>query len=141
MAEAASWISTRPDRCGGDACVRDSRIPVWALVEQRRLGRSDADVLRAFPDLTADDLAAAWDYAAAHPDEIERALWENEAGMVLQGAGPVPAELVRRGRRLGLTNEEIRNAFEPPLSQEALQAARPCHFGSALYHAGGSRWV
>ena len=33
MAVTASWISKKPDRCGGDACVRDTRITVW--------GRSD----------------------------------------------------------------------------------------------------
>jgi uncharacterized protein (DUF433 family) len=30
--------------------------------------------------LTAADLAAAWEYAASHSEEIERALRENEAG-------------------------------------------------------------
>ena len=41
MITTASWISKKPDRCGGDACVRDIRMPVWALVNYRRLGASD----------------------------------------------------------------------------------------------------
>ncbi len=123
MTATASWISTRPGRSGGDACVRDTRITVWGLVESRRLGMTDDAILRAVEGLTPADLQAAWEYAAAHPREIERALWENEACMVQHDGRHVPAELVRRGRQLGLSDEEIRDAFEPPLSQEALRNA------------------
>jgi len=28
MTPTASWISKKPDRGGGDACVRDTRVPV-----------------------------------------------------------------------------------------------------------------
>src|SRR5690348_3160441 len=107
-----SWISRKPGRCGGDACVRDTRIPVWGLVERRRHGQADADILRSLPDLTAEDLAAAWGYAAEHPDEIERSLWENEACMAEHDGWDVPPDLVRRGRQLGLSDDDIRNAFE-----------------------------
>lgn len=34
MTTTASWISKKPGRCGGDACVRETRIPVWGLVER-----------------------------------------------------------------------------------------------------------
>jgi uncharacterized protein (DUF433 family) len=122
MTTTGSWISRQPERCGGDACVRDTRIPVWGLVERRRLGQSDDAILRSLPDLSAVDLAAAWEYAAAHPDEIERSLWENEACMVEHDGRTVPIELLERGRRLGVSDDEIRNAFEPPLSKEALRA-------------------
>jgi uncharacterized protein (DUF433 family) len=80
MTAGASWVSSQPDRCGGDACVRDTRIPVWVLVGYRRLGASDADLLRAYPSLTAADLEAAFQYAASHADEIDRAIQENEEG-------------------------------------------------------------
>ena len=80
MPAAASWVSQRPDRQGGDACVRDTRIPVWVLVNYRRLGGSDAGLLRDYPSLTAADLEAAWKYAAAHAEEIDRAIRENEEG-------------------------------------------------------------
>jgi uncharacterized protein (DUF433 family) len=80
MTTTASWISKTPDRCGGDACVRDHRIPVWVLVGYRRLGKDDAWLLQAYPSLTSADLQAAWDYAASHPQEIDRSLRENEAG-------------------------------------------------------------
>jgi len=36
-ADSDQLDSKKPDRCGGDACIRDHRIPVWALVNYRRL--------------------------------------------------------------------------------------------------------
>lgn len=80
MATTTSWISKRPDVCGGDACIRDSRITVWGLVVYRRLGMPDEVVFQAVPGLTPADLEAAWEYAAAHPEEIDQAIRENEAG-------------------------------------------------------------
>lgn len=77
---ALSRISKDPDRCGGDACIRGHRIPVWVLVNYRRLAGGDADILRAYPSLSPADLEAAWEYAAANPEEIERAIRENEEG-------------------------------------------------------------
>src|SRR5205809_1110311 len=123
MTVTTSWVSKKPDRCGGDACVRDTRITVWGLVAYRRLGMSDAEIMRAVQDLTLADLEVAWEYAAANAEEIERSLWENEACMVEHDGRHLPGEVVRRGRELGLSDEAIRNAFEPPLSQEALDNA------------------
>ena len=80
MTMTASWISKKPDRCGGDACIRETRIPIWVLVNYRRLGASDADVLRAYPGLTPADLEAAWEYAAASLAEIDSDIRENEEG-------------------------------------------------------------
>ena len=80
MTAPASWISKKPDRCGGDACVRDTRIPVWVLAGYRHLGANDADILRAYPSLTAADLEAAFTYAATHHEEIDRAIRENDEG-------------------------------------------------------------
>jgi uncharacterized protein (DUF433 family) len=80
MTTTASWVSKKPDRCGGDACVRDTRITVWGLVAYRRLGLSDAEILGAVQGLTATDLEAAWEYAAANPEEIDGAIRENEEG-------------------------------------------------------------
>jgi uncharacterized protein (DUF433 family) len=73
-------ISKHPDIQGGDACIQGHRIPVWVLVGYRRLGSSDAQILTYYPQLSEADLAAAWDYASAHADEIEQAIAHNEAG-------------------------------------------------------------
>src|SRR5437867_12991843 len=75
---APSWIQKPPGVCGGDARIRNTRITVWGLVEWRRLGLSDSHLVEQIEGLTQEDLALAWEYAAAHPDEIERAIRENE---------------------------------------------------------------
>jgi len=76
---AASWIQKTPGVIGGDACVRNTRIAVWMLVEAKRLGFSDAELQnRYIIPLTQADLDAAWAYAAAHPEEIEQAIHDND---------------------------------------------------------------
>jgi uncharacterized protein (DUF433 family) len=80
MPAAIGRITKTPNICGGDACVRGHRIPVWVLVAYRRLGKTDAEILHAYPTLTSADVEAAWHYAAANPEEIDRAIQENEDG-------------------------------------------------------------
>jgi len=80
MTVTASWISKQPDRCGGDACVRYTRIPVWVLANYRRLGTPDAEILEAYPSLGPGDLETAWVYAAANALEIDQAIRANEEG-------------------------------------------------------------
>jgi len=77
-----SGIEKTPGVCGGDACISKTRIPVWSLVNDRRLGMSDAKILTAFPSLSAIDLVNAWRYAEAYPEEIEMAIRENEEIML-----------------------------------------------------------
>lgn len=62
---------------GGKACIRRTRIPVWGLVEARQLGITDAQLLVDYPTLSQEDLNAAWAYYAANPEEIEKAIREN----------------------------------------------------------------
>lgn len=75
-----SWISKKTGICGGDACIRNHRIPVWALVNFRRLGGTEAEILQGYPALNPDDLRAAWNYYEANKEEIDRAIRENEEG-------------------------------------------------------------
>jgi uncharacterized protein (DUF433 family) len=72
----APWqgIHKTPGVMGGEACIRDTRIPVWLLVSYRRLGLSEAKLLDHYPMLTANDLVNAWSYANAYADEIDRAI-------------------------------------------------------------------
>lgn len=79
MTMAEGLIRKTPGVVGGDACVRGTRIAVWMLVESKRLGRTDAELLTDHPDLTQDDLTAAWTYATAHAEEIETAIRANNA--------------------------------------------------------------
>jgi len=73
-----SPIISSPGVCGGEACLSGTRIPVWLLVQTKNLGTSEAELLRAYPSLCAEDLENAWAYYRAHQDEIERQIRENE---------------------------------------------------------------
>ena len=74
----ASWIQKTPRVCGGRACVRHTRITVWGLVEWRRLGLSDAQILEQISGLTLPDLAAAWTYYEQHREEIDQDIKQNQ---------------------------------------------------------------
>src|SRR5262249_21725674 len=79
IGDAFPGIDTDPRISGGEACIVRTRIPIWVLEQARRLGTSEADLLRAYPSLRAEDLANAWAYVRAHKDEIDREISENEA--------------------------------------------------------------
>jgi uncharacterized protein (DUF433 family) len=71
-------IESTPGVMGGEPCIVRTRIPVWVLVQARKLGSSEADILQAYPTLYAEDLTNAWAYYRAHQAEIERQIVENE---------------------------------------------------------------
>ena len=55
----------------GKPCVKGTRIPVYLLLEKMAAGESFEKLLGAYPQLTADDLRACLEYAAAlAADEI-----------------------------------------------------------------------
>jgi uncharacterized protein (DUF433 family) len=64
---------------GGDACIRQTRIPVWLLVSLQRQGATEAYILEDYPTLTAADLVNAWLYAETHADEINAAIQSQES--------------------------------------------------------------
>lgn len=68
---ATSWITRRPHPDGVEACVRNTNINVWGLVQRRRDGMSDAEILADVQGLTPADLQAAWEYSHTHRDEVE----------------------------------------------------------------------
>jgi len=78
LGDAFPGIESNPDVCGGEPCIVRTRIPVWLLEQARRLGTSEADLLRAYPSLRAEDLANAWAYVRSHRAEIEQQIRENE---------------------------------------------------------------
>jgi uncharacterized protein (DUF433 family) len=77
---ANSWqgIEKTEGVCGGKACIAGTRITVWGLVNARRIGYSEADLLENYPSLSAQDLANAWAYAKVFVSEIESDIRENE---------------------------------------------------------------
>ena len=77
MSTVTERITKTPGVCGGNACIRDTRITVWGLVEWRRLGLANAEIRQRVQGLEEADLQAAWNYAARHPEEIGEAIRKN----------------------------------------------------------------
>jgi uncharacterized protein (DUF433 family) len=78
LGDSFPGIESTASVCGGAARIVRTRIPIWTLEQARRLGTSEANLLRAFPSLRAEDLANAWAYVRSHRAEIEQEIRENE---------------------------------------------------------------
>lgn len=79
LGDAFPGIESAAGVCGGEARIVRTRVPVWVLEQARRLGTSEADLLRSFPTLRAEDIATAWAYARSHRQDIEDNIRDNEA--------------------------------------------------------------
>jgi len=71
-------IKKTPGICGGSACVRNTRIPIWTLVSLRQQGATEQEILNNYPGLTLDDLTVVWGYYYNHKSEIDRTIIEME---------------------------------------------------------------
>ncbi len=68
---AGSEIRRTPGVCGGVACVRQTRIPVWLLIAFQRGGSGEAELLANHPSLTFADMDAVWAYYRRHTVEVD----------------------------------------------------------------------
>ena len=57
-------ITFDPKILAGRACIRGLRIPVSVVVSQIAHGASQTEILRDYPDLEAEDVRQAMEYAA-----------------------------------------------------------------------------
>ena len=64
-------ITVNPEQMGGVPCVRGLRIPVATIVGMMAEGMSQAEILRAYPDLKKEDIREALRYAAEAVKERE----------------------------------------------------------------------
>ncbi|NDJ22639.1 DUF433 domain-containing protein [Nostoc sp. B(2019)] len=65
------FIQKTPGVCGGNARIRNTRIPVWTLVSFRQQGASEDELLRNYPMITPEALEAAWSSYKEHSQEID----------------------------------------------------------------------
>ncbi len=77
VADAHPGIDFQDNVCGGSARIIRTRIPIWLLESLRRNGKTDAELLAAYPSLTVEDLTNAWNYARTHREEMEREIAAN----------------------------------------------------------------
>ena len=78
QAKRISRIKNTPKVCGGVACIRETRIPVWVLEQARRLGIPDEEILADYPSINRDDLSAAWGYVDSHREQIDEQIAGNQ---------------------------------------------------------------
>lgn len=57
-------ITFEPEIMGGRACIRGMRIPVSVIVAQVAHGAPFEEILEDYPDLEAEDIQQALEYAA-----------------------------------------------------------------------------
>ncbi len=57
-------ITVNPSQMGGMPCIRGLRIPVATVVGMIADGMGEEEILKAYPDLDADDIHEALRYAA-----------------------------------------------------------------------------
>jgi len=57
-------ITVNPEQMGGVPCIRGLRIPVATVVGMVADGMTEAEILKAYPDLVRDDIHEALRYAA-----------------------------------------------------------------------------
>lgn len=78
IGDAFPGIESIPGVCGGDPCIIRTRIPVWVLVQAKRLGTSESEMLKCYPTLRAIDIANAWYFYNSHKEEINNLIQEHE---------------------------------------------------------------
>ena len=64
-------ITLNPEVMGGKPCIRGLRVTVGVIVGLLAEGKTEAEVLEAYPYLEPEDLRAALAYAAWRSKEIE----------------------------------------------------------------------
>jgi len=72
--EAAGWrkhIVSTPEILGGKPRIDGTRIPVALILGYLAAGNTHDDIIKEFPDLKREHIAACLDYAR-HPISIER---------------------------------------------------------------------
>jgi uncharacterized protein (DUF433 family) len=74
-----SWIQKSPGICGGDTCIRDTRVPVWSIIRASQRGTTFEQLQRYFvTPLSAADVQAALDYYREKSAEIDEDIRLND---------------------------------------------------------------
>jgi len=68
MANLLDRITINPEQCGGRPCIRGMRIRVVDVLDLLAAGLSREQVLEELPDLEAEDVTAALQYASRRLD-------------------------------------------------------------------------
>lgn len=61
-------ITSEPGKCGGRPCIRGLRFRVSDVLDLLAAGLSQSEILNEHPDLEADDIKAALEFASRRVD-------------------------------------------------------------------------
>jgi len=61
-------ITVNPNQCGGRPCIRGMRIRVKDVLDLLATGVPESEILADYPDLEAEDIRAALEYASGNAD-------------------------------------------------------------------------
>jgi uncharacterized protein (DUF433 family) len=64
-------ITRDPGVMGGRTCIRGVQVTVGTILGLVAAGRTNEEILQAYPYLEADDIRAALSYAAWRAEEVE----------------------------------------------------------------------
>ena len=66
------YLASDPSVCGGELCVRGTRVPITVVLDSLAEGASREEILRSYPSLQPQHLDAALAYAAelAHEESL-----------------------------------------------------------------------
>ena len=68
MSSRLERITIDPQVCGGRPCIRGQRIRVIDILDMLAGGAERAEILRDYPYIEDEDIAAALEYAVKHLD-------------------------------------------------------------------------
>jgi len=68
--ELLKRITIEPGKCGGRPCIRGMRMRVTDVLQLLSAGASHEEILADYPDLEAEDILAAIQYAAHQTDHV-----------------------------------------------------------------------
>ena len=68
MSKLLKRITANPNQCGGRPCIRGLRIRVTDILDMLAGGASHLEILKDYPYLEGDDIAAALEFAARNTD-------------------------------------------------------------------------
>lgn len=62
-------ITIDPNICNGQACIKNTRIPVHQVIHMLANGDTIEELLKEYPSLERDDILACLNYAASLAEE------------------------------------------------------------------------
>lgn len=64
MTQTWKWIASNHKICGGEPCIKGTRVPIHLLLDYIAAGDSFTEILKAYPRITKAAIQEAVEYAS-----------------------------------------------------------------------------